>query len=40
VLAELGADVPTSGDPIEWEAARVRGAAPDEHPTHGPGSSP
>ena len=24
VLAELGAEVPTSGDPIEWEASRSR----------------
>ncbi len=24
VLAELGADVPSSGDPIEWEASRSR----------------
>jgi AraC family transcriptional regulator len=23
VLAELGADVPSSGDPIEWELARA-----------------
>ncbi|MGH2762514.1 MAG: hypothetical protein ACRDL4_20975 [Thermoleophilaceae bacterium] len=23
VLAELGASVPSSGDPIEWEAARI-----------------
>ena len=27
VLAELGAPVPTSGDPIEWEAAGGRAAS-------------